>query len=168
MPRARLEWLLAASVGPDVVDYILAFAGVYNPHGLYSHSLPAIAVQGCLMALAVLWQSRSTDIALLVFALVLLHLAADLVTGDKLLWRGGNLTGLRLYWRLPVLDFMLEMPIVIVGWFLLRSVGTAPRWATSVLTMFALLLLQSFADFSSYRKPRAPSVSVPAPARAKG
>ena len=37
-------WLLVASIAPDILDGVYALARVCSPYGVYSHSLPAIAV----------------------------------------------------------------------------------------------------------------------------
>ncbi len=41
---SSLVWLLGASLAPDVVDAMFVVAGSCNPHGLYSHTLPAAAL----------------------------------------------------------------------------------------------------------------------------
>jgi len=41
---SSLIWLLGASLAPDVVDALFVVAGSCNPHGLYSHTVPAAAL----------------------------------------------------------------------------------------------------------------------------
>jgi hypothetical protein len=76
---------------------------------------------------------------------VLLHLPLDLVTGHKIFWPGGPLLGLHLY-RRPVLDFAVEVPILVAGWWLLRRAGHGPRWATATAMIVALVLGQGMFD----------------------
>jgi hypothetical protein len=153
-PGVPLAWLLLASVSPDVVDYAFYATGTCNLSGAYSHSLPAIAVIGGVLGAAAAWRTGSVRAGLWVLAMVLLHLAADFVTGDKLLWPAGPKLGLHVY-DVPTLDFLLELPIAIGGWWMLRRTSGAPRWAVSPLTLAVLLLAQSVADFGGYRKPSA-------------
>jgi hypothetical protein len=153
-PGVPLAWLLAASVSPDVVDYAFFATGTCNLSGAYSHSLAAIAVAGGVLGAAAVWRTGSARAGLWVMAMVLLHLAADFVTGGKLLWPAGPTVGLRAY-DLPALDFFLELPITIGGWWMLRRTSGAPRWAVSLPTLAILLLAQSVADFGGYRKPSA-------------
>jgi hypothetical protein len=73
------------------------------------------------------------------------HLPLDFVTGHKLYWPGGALWGLELYDR-PWLDFLVEVPIVLGGWLLLRRSGRAPRWATVGMAAVGVVLLQATFD----------------------
>lgn len=143
-PRASLWWLLPAAIAPDLLDIAYALAGVCNPYGLYSHTVPAALLLGaCLAGAAVLAGRRET--APLVLLAVLLHLPPDLLTGRKLYWPGGEMYGLMLYDH-ALVDFLMETAIVSAGWALLRRQPAAPRWATSVRTLVALVLLQGAAD----------------------
>ena len=38
---SSLPWLLVAAMAPDGVDALFVLAGICNPHGLYSHTIPA-------------------------------------------------------------------------------------------------------------------------------
>ena len=66
--RAPLPWLLAASFAPDLLDGAYAIARVCNPQGLYSHTLPVVAVLAMLFGLAAGLHTRSVKTALLVAA----------------------------------------------------------------------------------------------------
>jgi membrane-bound metal-dependent hydrolase YbcI (DUF457 family) len=139
---SSLVWLLVAAMAPDLVDALFVIARSCNPHGLYSHTLPAAAllavVLGALSYLAT--GQRATGV--LVAVLVLAHLPPDFITGRKLFWPGGELMGLRLYDH-PVADFALEAALVVAGWWLLRARAWAPRWATGRAALIGLLALQA-------------------------
>jgi hypothetical protein len=146
-PGASLFWLLPASLAPDLLDVAFAFAGFCNPYGLYSHTIPAAALQAAVLGGAALLITGSRTTALATATVVLAHLPADVITGYKLFWPGGPLMGLDLYAR-PLLDFLLEVPIALGGWWLLRRTPPpgAPRWATSALAAVALVLIQGVLD----------------------
>jgi len=143
--RASLPWLLVACVAPDVVDVTFALAGVCNPYGLYSHTIHSAALQAAVIGGAALLATGSRATALASALMVFLHLPPDLITGHKIFWPGGPMLGLHVYQR-PLLDFLIEAPILIAGWWLLRRSRSAPRWATSVLALAALLAGQGALD----------------------
>ena len=143
--RASLPWLLVACASPDLVDIAFALAGVCNPYGLYSHTVHSVALQGAVLGGAALLVTGSRTTALASALMVLLHLPPDLITGHKIFWPGGPMVGLYLY-QYPLLDFLVEAPILILGWWLLRRSRSAPRWATSVLVLAVLLAGQAALD----------------------
>jgi glutamate carboxypeptidase len=151
---APLTWLLAASLTPDVVDYALAAGRVCHPSGLYTHTLPAIGLMACIFGAASWWQTGNRRSGLVVGLMVIAHIVADYVTGLKLLWVNGPIVGLDLY-SYPALDFLVELPIIVVGWWMLRRAGGVPRFITSAGTLVALLVVQAASDVTSYRKPNA-------------
>lgn len=145
--RPSLPWLLVACVAPDLVDIALALAGVCNPYGLYSHTVPAAALLAAVVGGAALLVTGSRATAIASALMVLLHLPLDLVTGHKIFWPGGPMMGLYLYQR-PLLDFVIEAPMLLAGWWLLRRSRSAPRWATSVLVLGTLLGGQAVIDLA--------------------
>jgi hypothetical protein len=152
-PRVSLWWLVPAAFAPDLVDVGFALTGHCNPYGLYSHTIPAALLAGACVAGAAFLLGRR-EAAALMLLLVLLHLPPDLVTGRKLYWPGGELHGLAMY-RRPMLDFVVESVAAIAGWSLLRRETTTPRWAASVWTLLAFLLVQGAIDGLSVMKPSA-------------
>jgi hypothetical protein len=144
-PGASLLWLLPASLAPDLLDAVFAIAGICNPYGLYSHTVPVAALQAAVLGGAALLTTGSRTTALATAAVVLAHLPADMITGHKLFWPGGPLIGLNLYAH-PVLDFLLEAPIALGGWWLVRRSGAAPRWAMYTAMAVALVLIQGVVD----------------------
>lgn len=156
--QAPLLWLLAASVAPDFVDAALALGEYCNPAGAFSHSLPAAAILATLFGVAAFLHTRSAATAFLVAGLVMLHLPPDYVTGRKALWSGGPVIGLYIY-RWSWLDFLVEVPIVIAGWWMLRRTSFTPRWIVSGVALAALLTVQAAFDLSTQvkgtRPPRA-------------
>jgi hypothetical protein len=143
--RTSLPWLLVACGAPDLVDVGYAIAGVCNPYGLYSHTVPAAALIAAVVGGAAFLATDSRSTGLVSALLVLLHLPPDLITGHKIFWPGGPMMGLDVYSR-PLLDFAVEAPILLVGWWLLRRSRSAPPWATSVLVLSLLLAGQAMLD----------------------
>ena len=144
---ASLGWLLVATVAPDIVDFMAGFSGVCNPGGLYSHAFPAVLVVALVVGAASGWQTRNSTTAYLAMGLVFLHLPLDYITGLKYLWPGSPIVGLYIY-RWPALDFVVEVPLVAAGWWILRRSGTAPKWAASVVTVVLLIAIQASLNFT--------------------
>jgi len=135
--------LLVATYVPDWVDGGLCVAGVYNPEGMLSHSIPAVL----LFALAgfSLYALRSGDRtgALIVAGVIVSHMLLDWVTGYKATWPGGPMIGLRLYSH-PIADFVVEGLVIVAG-ALLYGRTLPPRrrpWIDVALMLVALLVLQ--------------------------
>ena len=145
-PRAALLPLLVASIIPDLADFAL-------PQGdqcrtsceLYTHAMPAVfilAAAAGVLSWEIYHRRATTN---LVVALVLLHVAMDLLTGFKPYWPGGPSLGLSLYHR-PAVDFALEASLAVTGWVILRRTPGAPRAAVHWLALLGLLGLQGGMD----------------------
>ena len=145
--------LVLASFAPDILDAAYSVAGFCSPYGLYSHTVPAVAIETAIVAGVALLVTRSWATTLLFALVVVLHIPADFLTGRKLLWPGGEMTGLYWYDR-PLDDFLLEAPTVLFGWWLLRRSGRAPQWATSVPVLTLVLLAQTAFDVEAARTGR--------------
>ena len=165
---SSLSWLLVAAMAPDGVDVLYVLAGVCNPHGLYSHTIPAAVLIAALTGAVVYFATDRRATGALAALLVLAHLPADYVTGHKLFWPGGDLMGLYLYEQ-PALDFALESIMAVGGWWLVRRSDHAPRWARGALALGAVLLLQGTLDIVGARgggtKPTACGRAEPLAAR---
>ena len=155
--RAPLLWLLAASVAPDALDGVYALGSYCNPDGVFSHSLPVVAILATALGTLAFLTTRSVGTALLVALLVALHLPPDYLTGKKGLWPGGPVVGLYIY-RWGWLDFLAEVPVVVAGWWMLRRAGYTPRLAVSGFALAALLVVQASFNVQS-------EVSGPRPQR---
>ncbi len=140
-PAIPIVLLLAASVFPDLVDLAKALADVHVAHGLYSHTLPAVAVQAVVLGVTSAVWLRSGVAGVVVALLVVFHLPADYITGDKLLWENGPMVGLDLYDR-PLFDLALEALVVSGCWALLRRSAAAPPWVRSGAVLALLLTVQ--------------------------
>jgi hypothetical protein len=138
-----LGWILAASVAPDVLDGAEPFVHVWGSDGLFSHSLPVIAALIVLLSGAAFLFLGTRRAAILVGVMVIAHLLPDYVTGEKILWPHGPVIGFDLY-RWPWLDFVLEVPVIALGWLMLRRAATDPRWITSWAVLLALVAIQAF------------------------
>ena len=130
-----------ASIAPDCLDVVYAIAGVCSPYGVYSHSLPALLPLAAVAAVAIWLLTRNWRFGLVGMALVLIHLPADWVTGRKALFLAGPLAGANLYsW--PIVDFLLEVPLLVAGWLAARRAETRPRWAVAIPTLLILVTIQ--------------------------
>ena len=145
--------LVLASLAPDIADGLYAVLGICSPYGLYSHTVHAVVLEAAIVGGAAFLATRSRVTALTFAVVVLLHVPADYFTGRKLLLPGGELVGLLWYER-PVYDFVLEVPTVLLGWWVLRLSGKAPRWATSVWVLAFVLIGQTAFDVVSSRRGR--------------
>lgn len=141
--------LLLATYAPDWVDGGLCLAGLYNPDGVLSHSIPAVV----LFALAAfaLYGLRTRDwtAAIVIAGVVLSHMLLDWITGWKPTWPGGTMIGLKLYDR-PVTDFIVEGLLVVAG-ALLYARTLPPRvrpWIDVSIMLGALLALQLGIDIA--------------------
>ena len=144
-PVVSLLWLLPVAIAPDLLDVGYALIGVCSPYGLYSHTVPAAALTGALLGGIAFLATGSRAAGVLTVAVVLAHLPLDLVTGHKIFWPGGPLVGLGLYER-PLLDFLVEVPVTLGGWWLLRRDRRAPHWATIGAAAAALVIVQGTFD----------------------
>jgi hypothetical protein len=136
---------LPAAIAPDLLDVAYALAGICSPYGLYSHTVPAAVLTGAILGGIAFLATGSRTTGLVIAGVVLAHLPLDFVTGHKIFWPGGPLLGLDLY-RWPLRDFLLELPVALGGWWLLRRSGAGPRWATIGLAAGALVLVQATFD----------------------
>lgn len=130
-PLFPLSLLLVAAFNVDLLEVALKLAGQDQWVPQPAESLP-VAI-GLATAFAVIgggW-TRSAAGALVLAAVALSHTAADLVTGALPLWVGGPEVGMDLFQR-PLLDFLVEAPLVLGGWLVYRQtlpVQTRRSWA---------------------------------------
>ena len=130
-PRLPLLLLLVAAFGVDLVEVALKLAGQGQWVPQPAESLPVgVGLAAGFAVIGALW-TRSAAGALVLGAVALSHTAADLVTGTLPLWIGGPEVGLDLFQR-PVLDFVVEMALVLGGWLAYRRTLpplARPSWA---------------------------------------
>jgi hypothetical protein len=140
-PRLPLTGLLVATMAPDLLRLALEAAGV-NPwsRNEFSHLLPwsAFLAVGCALVTFV-WRRDATG-ALVIGAVVLSHIALDMVSGNKPLWEDGPL-GANLQ-RYQQLELVVEGALMVAGWWLLRRREPRAR-ATRGLVLASLLLLEA-------------------------
>jgi hypothetical protein len=147
--RLPLLALVFASVFPDAIDFVTAALHVCGPNGLYSHSLLSIAIQMLVLGVAAgIWR-RSARAGWIIAAMVLLHLAADYITGMKVMWAGSPTVGLNLY-SYPIADFIVETIVTFTGWRMLRRSPARDRWSSAPVILALLLAAQATLDVASY------------------
>jgi len=147
---SSLGWLLIAAMMPDLVDGLFVLGRTCNPHGLYSHTLPAAALIAAVTGAVAYFATDRRATGALCALMTLSHLPLDYVTGRKLFWPGGELMGLSLYEK-PMADFVLEAALAVGGWWLVRRGRNAPGWASAWLALGALLALQGALDIAGSR-----------------
>ena len=135
--------LLVATYASDWIDSGLCLAGAYDPLGMISHSLPAVAVLSAIAVIAYGVRTRDLAGGLIVAGVVFSHILLDFVTGYKPTWPGGPVLGLGLYSH-PVKDLVLESLIIILGVALYgRSLPARSRpWIDVALMAGTLILMQ--------------------------
>lgn len=138
---ATVVALLGASLLPDLMDIGYFLLAICNPYGLYSHTIHAVVLQAAAVSGIAYLATGSRNTALLFVIVVLLHPLGDLVTGRKLVVPGGEMYGYRLYDR-PLVDFLLEVSLVVGGWALLRQRQPVPGWATGYRFLTFMVALQ--------------------------
>jgi hypothetical protein len=148
-PGIGLLVLLVATYAPDWVDSGLCLAGVYNPSGVLSHSIPVVALLALLGFALYGLRTRDWTGAAIVAALIGSHMLLDWITGWKPTWPGGTMIGLRLYDR-PILDFIVEGAMIVAG-AVLYGQTLPPRrrpWIDVAAMLGALLALQLGIDIA--------------------
>lgn len=148
-PRLPLLAIAAAALVPDLIDFATAGLRICVEKGLYSHSLPAIAIEVVVLGTAAALWRRSPAAGAMVAAMIVLHLLADFITGEKLLWAGGPVVGLNLY-DYPLADFVLETVVTWAGWRMLRSSPARNTLAAAPMALVLLLAGQAALDVESY------------------
>jgi hypothetical protein len=139
--------LLIATYTPDWVDTGLCLAGAYNPEGMLSHSIPAIALFGALGFAAYATATRDWKGAIVVAAVIVSHMFLDWITGYKPTWPGGPMIGLRFYDH-PIADFIAEATVIVIGAMLYaRTLPPRKRpWIDVSVMLGSLLFLQLAVD----------------------
>lgn len=147
--RVPLLAIVIAAIFPDIIDFTTAALRICGSNGLYSHSLPAIAIESIVLGAAASLIWRSPRAGLTIAAMIVLHLAADYITGQKVLWAHGPIVGLNLYSH-PLADFALETVVTFTGWRMLRTSPARDPWSSAPVLLAALLAGQAALDIASY------------------
>lgn len=116
-----IAWLVAATFAPDLARLALEATGVDRwDLNLYTHLLPWSLLLAAAMGLLAWSVRRDRRWAVVAAALVLSHIALDMISGRKPLWTGGPI-GLDVQ-RYQQLEFVIEAALLATGWRLLRRV----------------------------------------------
>jgi hypothetical protein len=142
---APLALLLVAAVLPDIADLTYSTLAICSVKGTYSHAYPALAVLAALAAVVAYAITKRPGVAVWAAVAVLLHSPADWITGEKYVWAGGPIIGANLY-RWPWADFLVEAPLVVLGWLALRKSGAGPGYAVRRWAVVGLIALQAGMD----------------------
>jgi hypothetical protein len=148
-PSIGLLVLLVATYAPDWVDAGLCLAGIYDPDGVLSHSIPVVGLIALLGFALYGLKTRDWTGAAVVAAVIASHMFLDWITGNKQTWPGGTMIGLRLYDR-PIADFVVEGAVIVTGVALYgRTLPPRERpWIDVSLMLGALLAMQLAIDIA--------------------
>jgi len=141
--------LLVATYVPDWVDGGLCLAGVNNPEGMLSHSIPVVFLFALAAFAVYALSTRDFTAALIVAGVIVSHVLLDWITGYKPTWPGGPMIGLQLYGH-PIADFVVEgLVIVVCGVLYGRTLPPRRRpWTDVTIMLGALLVLQLGIDIA--------------------
>jgi hypothetical protein len=125
-PRLPLSALLLATFAPDMLRAVLAaFQFPVVQANFYSHALPWSALLA-LAAGALAWAAlRDGTSSLVIAAVVMSHVALDMLSGNKALWKNG-VEGIDLG-HVEQVELLLESALLLGGWYFLRR-ASAPTW----------------------------------------
>ncbi|MEO5816864.1 MAG: hypothetical protein ABIT20_16450 [Gemmatimonadaceae bacterium] len=139
--RVPLFALLVATFAPDIQRELLAALGLsLQQTNLYSHALPWSAALA-LGAGALTWAAlRDRTSVLVVMAVVLSHVALDMISGSKPLWSNGP-EGVNLG-RVEQVELLVETTLLLVGWRLWRR-DTKRGWMTHRWVPTLLVAIQA-------------------------
>jgi hypothetical protein len=124
--RIPLVALLVATFAPDILRELLAaFHLPLKQANLYSHALPWSVILA-VAAAGLTWAAmRDRTASLVVFGVVMSHVALDMISGNKPLWNNGP-EGIDVGHGEQV-ELIVEALLLLAGWYLLRRVDV-PRW----------------------------------------
>lgn len=143
-------WLfIVAAFACDLSEGVIAAFGVNDPLRVWSHSVPAAAVAGTVLALA--WRAcgGSWRGAGAVWLVSMSHVPLDVVTATKTFLPGLAPFGLNLYQR-PFADAAVEGALCVAGWMVWRrSLATERQSGSSARAMLTVLLIAQSLAFVS-------------------
>lgn len=138
--RTSLWLLIVAAFSADIVEGLLAAFNVNDPTRVWSHSLPATAIAGLVLAIVVRAMGGSWRASGVVLLVSISHSALDYVTAAKTYWPGVAPTGLRWYLH-PRRDLVAEAAVGIAGWLVWRAaLPRERRWAGATWVALAVLM----------------------------
>lgn len=149
--RIPLTALLLASFAPDILRELLAtFHLSQDQVNLYSHGLPWSALLALAVGAAGWAALRDREAFAVLFALVISHIALDMISGRKVLWSHGP-QGINASRNAPM-ELLIEGALLFGGWLLLRRTP-GPRWTRhwSVPSLLLAVLIVSLLGTISQR-----------------
>jgi hypothetical protein len=139
--RIPLGALLVATFAPDILRSLLsAFLLPNKQTNLYSHGLPWSALLA-IAAGALAWAAlRDRTAFVVVFGVVLSHVALDMISGNKPLWSNGP-EGIDLG-HVEQVEFIVEAALLMIGWRLMRRIDV-PVWMKQLWLPTILIAIQA-------------------------
>ena len=136
-PTIPLSALLLGTFAPDILREGFAIAGLgWRQTNLYSHGLPWSAILTVAAGFFAWRTLRSRTTGLVVAALVISHVALDLISGHKPLWVGGPV-GLDVE-SLEQLGFVIESTLLVGGWLMIRQMQPRRRSAHGAVAVMLI------------------------------
>lgn len=136
-----LPALVLAALSSDLANVGLNLAGLGDPGGMRSHSLPAAALISALSAGLAVAAGQGWARSGVVGAVALSHVVVDYLTSRLPLWPGGPVAGLHMY-RVPAADFVLEALAAVVGWLVYRrSLGRRAKESWAAWAIVGVLMV---------------------------
>lgn len=138
--RLPLGLLIGAAFGADILEGILAAFRVNDPTRVLSHSIPATAAIGLVLAVGWRLAGGTWREAFIVLVVAISHSALDYFTAVKTMWPGSRPVGLNLYSR-RYLEPAIEAVLCVAGWAVWRaSLTHAQRRSAAAWSMLIVLL----------------------------
>lgn len=144
--RVPIALLIGAAFASDIFEGTLAVFSMRDPTRVWSHSLPAAAALGLVIAIAWRLCGGSVRDCAILCVVATSHTLLDYVTATKTVWPGIRPVGLNLYGH-PYADALVEGVCCVIGWWVWRRAVPRERSRSAAVwaTLAVLLLAQSAA-----------------------
>jgi hypothetical protein len=143
-PGVSVVALAIAAIAPDLGEIVLGLAHVPNAW-FYTHTLPAdLAWAAAAGAIGLVVYGRA---GLVLAAVAATHVPLDYLTSRIGVFPDGPNIGLNLYHQ-PMIDLVMEVVTIVLGWWLYRSSVAAPRrnHASVIAIPIVMVLFQAIWD----------------------
>lgn len=141
-PRVSLQSLVIATMLPDILRTSLQVSGHAASAARVSHAFPWFLAIAAIAGVGYYLARRDARGALVIAALVLSHVALDMISGGKRLLNDGEEYGLGLARERPLVEFLIEASLLVGAAASLRAAPVSP-WMQRRLAMSALLVIQA-------------------------
>lgn len=141
-PRVSLPFLVGATMLPDILRTGLQVSGHTGSAARLSHAFPWFLAVAVIAGVGYYLARRDARGALVIAALVLSHVALDMISGGKHLLNDGEEYGLGLAREHPLVEFLIEASLLVSGAATLRTAPVS-SWMHRRRALSALLVIQA-------------------------